>query len=230
MNGMHLFPARRGCLHYGALSLAILFGVYGLALGIWGCSLGAGLWPETVGRTRQYTKADVLSAPAAFMEAVQNTRETEFQALKTIASFCSAVNRILIIILPLAVVSAATMPGPRHSISSNGKAPPDPRRPAWMGVAGMTATVLLFYAGSRVAPPAEPAPLPAMNGQELYNLTGTVLDRMETAVGAFLALAVATTIFFGVITLCSAHRVWRGVRDERRRRREESEALLVGQF
>lgn len=216
---MDLFPARRGCLHFGALSLTILLGVCGLALGIWGCSLDVDIWLETVGRTHQYTEADVLSDPATFMKGTQHLRAANFQALKTIASFCSAATRILIFILALAIISAATTPGPRH-----------PRRRAWIGAAGIAVALLLFHAGSRVAPPSEPTPLPAMESRELYKLIGTELDRLETAVYAFLALAVATTIFFGAITLRLVLRLRRGVREERRRRREEAEALLVGQF
>ncbi|HEX6898709.1 MAG TPA: hypothetical protein VF789_03305 [Thermoanaerobaculia bacterium] len=67
-------------------------------------------------------------------------------------------------------------------------------------------------------------------GREIYQALMTELGRMRLTVRAFCAFTVAMAVFFGAVTYRSARRLWRGIREEHRRRQEDSEALLVAQF
>ncbi len=217
---MDLFPTRRGCLHFGAVTLAIVFAAFGLAFAVWGSVLGVKMWSSIERRAPRFTEAEVLAHPKSFVETIQGTRETNFHALKAAASLCAGATRFLAFVLVLTIFSAATTPGSRR------------RNRAWLGVAGMAAVLLLFHVGAQMSPAGDDfvdPPVPA-GGKEIYQTLVTELGRMRLTVRAFCVFTVAMAIFFGTLTCRSALRLWRGIREEHNRLQKDSEALLVSQF
>jgi hypothetical protein len=217
---MDLFPARRGCLHFGAVTLAIVFAAFGLAFAVWGSFLGAKMWSSIESRAPRFTEAQVLANPQSFVETIQGARKTNFHALKAAASFCAGASRFLAFVVVLTIFSAATTPGSRL------------RKRAWWGIAGMAAVLLLFHVGAGAAPPGDDfvdPPVPT-GGREIYQTLVTALGRMKLTVRAFCVFTVVMALFFGTITCRSALRLWRGIREEHSRLQKDSEALLVSQF
>lgn len=231
---MNLLPDRRGSVHYGALVLCLLVAVFGLAMAISILmSGGETFWPTGPKHIPDPSTAEVLSTPEPFVKLIQHAHHTQKSGLQALASVCTASFRMLLFVSALALVAALTTPGKPRFVRFPDSFP-DLRRTAWLDCGLAAAASLLFGGGHLLAwaliPDLSHRPVLPPDGQAVHRLLAAEASKMALTMRSVLLVGGLAALVFLAVLYRTGRALWKGPRDERRRRQAEANARTVHLF
>jgi hypothetical protein len=230
-----LLPSRRGWVHYTVLSLGLVFALLCAAISVWLCSQGL----ETRSAARnQVSKIATTGPPTRFPEVkafLDNAIDIERRSLHHARELADGFPWLFFWLGLLTLADALTTPGksklPRYSEL---RRRPDPRRSAWVDTALVAACLLLFKAEAALLDNLLKRPPPQIvvpsNGERARALVLAELTKMDRESYLPLATAALGLLVFTFLTWRLVRRLWKGVRDERKRRQGEVDVQALEQF
>jgi hypothetical protein len=232
---MDLLPSRRGWVHYTALALGLAFALLGIVPGVSSCGRGLEIHSDVRKQLSEIAKTGAPIRFPAVKEFFQQVRGAQKGSLKAAWGISDVFEGLLVCTGLFTLAGALTLPGksalPRYSEL---RRLPDPRRPAWVDAFLVAAFFALFEAegsllatlGSRAVATAV---LPSDPGRARAFVQAE-LRMMDLESYLPLATAVLGLLAFTLLTYRLARRLWKGIRDERKRRQGEADALAMEQF
>jgi hypothetical protein len=232
---VNLLPSRRGWVHYTVLSLGIVFALVCVAIAVWLCSRGLEIRSDA---REQISGIARTGAPTRFPEVkafLKDVLHIEWKSLSRAQEVSDGFAGLCFWLGLLTLADALSTPGksklPRYS---DLRRRPDPRRPAWVDTALLAACLLLFSAGAALLDNLLERPAPRIvvpsNGERARALVLAELTKMDRESYLPLATAALGLLVFTFLVYRLVRRLWKGVRDERKRRQGEADARALEQF
>jgi hypothetical protein len=223
---MDLWPTRRGAVHYVTLSLGLLLALLGACLGAWLIHTGLDIRSQVLRRAAELAIPPTLASASGRERVAGWALRVSGRCLDAERTDASVFATLLLLASPMVLSVALTTPGrAAFPIHSRLRSRPSSRKVAWMDLVLLVVAILVLCALSLV-----PSRLMALPVPQARVPLGAALARARLACHLPLAVDLFGTFACGLMVWRLGVRLRRGLQEERRKRREEEDALALDQF